>query len=75
MSLPSAVKTDALASVLTPEIETAMLKNTPLARLGDPKDIAYAALFLCSPAAGWISGQRRRRLKIQPVKSKKKRCP
>jgi 7-alpha-hydroxysteroid dehydrogenase len=54
---PGAVKTDALASVLTPEIETAMLKNTPLARLGDPKDIAYAALFLCSPAAGWISGQ------------------
>ena len=54
---PGAVKTDALASVLTPEIETAMLKNTPLARLGDPKDIAYAALFLCSPAAAWISGQ------------------
>jgi len=54
---PGAVKTDALASVLTPEIETAMLSNTRLERLGDPKDIAYAALFLCSPAAGWISGQ------------------
>jgi len=54
---PGAVKTDALASVLTPEIETAMLRNTPLARLGSPKDIAYAALFLCSPAAAWISGQ------------------
>jgi 7-alpha-hydroxysteroid dehydrogenase len=34
-----------------------MLKNTPLARLGEPDDIAYAALFLCSPAANWISGQ------------------
>jgi 7-alpha-hydroxysteroid dehydrogenase len=54
---PGAVKTDALASVLTPEIETAMLKKTPLGRLGDPKDIAYTALFLCSPAASWISGQ------------------
>ncbi|ACB51941.1 short-chain dehydrogenase/reductase SDR [Crocosphaera subtropica ATCC 51142] len=54
---PGAIKTDALASVLTPDIETAMLKHTPLARLGNPKDIAYAALFLCSPAASWISGQ------------------
>jgi 7-alpha-hydroxysteroid dehydrogenase len=34
-----------------------MLKHTPLGRLGKPSDIAYAALFLCSPAASWISGQ------------------
>lgn len=54
---PGAIKTDALATVLTPEVEKAMLKHTPLARLGEPNDIAYAALFLCSPAASWISGQ------------------
>ena len=54
---PGAIRTDALNSVLTPEIETAMLKHTPIARLGEPSDIAYAALFLCSPAAAWISGQ------------------
>jgi 7-alpha-hydroxysteroid dehydrogenase len=54
---PGAVKTDSLATVLTPEIENAMLINTPLKRLGQPEDIAYAALFLCSPAASWISGQ------------------
>lgn len=54
---PGAIKTDALATVLTPEIEKTMLKHTPLERLGEPKDIAYAALFLCSPAASWISGQ------------------
>lgn len=54
---PGAIKTDALATVLTPEIEKAMLKHTPLARLGEPNDIAYAALFLCSPAASWVSGQ------------------
>lgn len=54
---PGAIKTDALASVLTPEIEKAMLKHTPLSRLGEPQDIAYAALFLCSPAASWVSGQ------------------
>lgn len=54
---PGAIKTAAVASVLTPDIEKAMLKHTPLGRLGDAEDIANAALFLCSPAASWISGQ------------------
>lgn len=54
---PGAIKTDALASVLTPDIEKAMLKHTPLGRLGEPSDIAHAALFLCSSASAWISGQ------------------
>ncbi|HIK17952.1 MAG TPA: 7-alpha-hydroxysteroid dehydrogenase [Leptolyngbyaceae cyanobacterium M33_DOE_097] len=54
---PGAIKTDALTTVLNPEIEKAMLKHTPLARLGEPNDIAYAALYLCSPAASWVSGQ------------------
>ena len=54
---PGAIKTDALATVLTPDIEKTMLKHTPLSRLGQPSDIAYAALFLCSPVASWISGQ------------------
>jgi 7-alpha-hydroxysteroid dehydrogenase len=54
---PGAIQTDALARVLTPAIETAMLAHTPIKRLGEPEDIARAALFLCSPAASWISGQ------------------
>ena len=54
---PGAIKTDALAKVLTPEVEKAMLKHTPLGRLGEADDIANAALFLCSPAASWVSGQ------------------
>jgi 7-alpha-hydroxysteroid dehydrogenase len=54
---PGAIRTDALASVLTPEIEQAMLKHTPLGRLGEASDIANAALFFCSPAASWVSGQ------------------
>lgn len=54
---PGAIRTDALASVLTPETETAMLRHTPLARLGEPDDVARAAQFLCSSAASWISGQ------------------
>lgn len=54
---PGAIKTQALASVLTPEIEAAMLKHTPLGRLGEAADIANAVLFLCSPLATWVSGQ------------------
>ena len=54
---PGAIKTDALASVLNPDIEKAMLKHTPLGRLGEAEDIANAALFLCSPASTWVSGQ------------------
>ncbi|AMG31149.1 3-oxoacyl-ACP reductase [Grimontia hollisae] len=54
---PGAIRTAALEKVLTPEIESAMLKHTPLGRLGKTDDIAMAALFLCSPAAAWVSGQ------------------
>ncbi|HQR43106.1 MAG TPA: 7-alpha-hydroxysteroid dehydrogenase [Gemmatales bacterium] len=54
---PGAIRTAALNSVLTPEIEKTMLKNTPLARLGEGTDIAAAALFLAAPASSWISGQ------------------
>ena len=54
---PGAIRTQALATVLTPEIEAAMLKHTPLGRLGEADDIANAALFLCAPASAWVSGQ------------------
>ena len=54
---PGATRTHALEKVLTPEIEATMLEHTPLKRLGEPADMANAALFLCSPAAAWISGQ------------------
>lgn len=54
---PGATRTDALKSVLNDEIEKAMLTHTPINRLGEPEDMANAALFLCSPAASWVSGQ------------------
>lgn len=54
---PGAIKTDALASVLTPEMEELMLKNTPLNRLGLPEDIAGAVLYFCAPVSQWVSGQ------------------
>ena len=54
---PGATRTDALKSVLTHATEAKMLEHTPIQRLGEPQDMANAALFLCSPAASWISGQ------------------
>ncbi len=54
---PGATRTDALESVLNDEIEGKMLEHTPINRLGEPQDMANAALFLCAPAASWISGQ------------------
>ena len=54
---PGAIRTAALQSVLTPNIEKAMLEHTPLGRLGDGRDIAAAALFLVAPASSWVSGQ------------------
>jgi 7-alpha-hydroxysteroid dehydrogenase len=54
---PGAIRTAALATVLTPEVEKTMLKHTPLARLGEGTDVAAAALYLVAPASAWVSGQ------------------
>lgn len=54
---PGATRTDALESVLNDDMLKTMLMHTPIQRLGEPQDIANAALFLCSPAASWVSGQ------------------
>lgn len=54
---PGATRTAALESVLNDEIEKTMLMHTPIHRLGEPADMANAALFLCSPASAWVSGQ------------------
>jgi NAD(P)-dependent dehydrogenase (short-subunit alcohol dehydrogenase family) len=36
---------------------SALGEALPLGRVGDPDDIANAALFLASDAAAWITGQ------------------
>ena len=54
---PGAIRTDALQTVLTPEIEKRMLAHTPLTRLGEPEDIAGAVLYFAAPISNWVSGQ------------------
>lgn len=54
---PGAIRTAALETVITPEIEKTMLAHTPLQRLGEAEDIANAVLFFASPMSSWVSGQ------------------
>lgn len=54
---PGATRTNALLSVLTPELQERMLLHTPIKRLGEVDDIAQAVLFFASPASSWVSGQ------------------
>ncbi|MEU9824954.1 SDR family oxidoreductase [Micromonospora chersina] len=42
---------------MTAEIKAAVLRSTPLGRLGRPQDCANLVAFLCSPEGGWINGQ------------------
>lgn len=39
-----------------PERSRTILERTPMGRWGQPHDVASAALFLCSPAAAFITG-------------------
>lgn len=46
-----------MTDALKEEVRQAMLERIPLARLGQPQDVANAVLFLASPAAAYITGQ------------------
>jgi NAD(P)-dependent dehydrogenase (short-subunit alcohol dehydrogenase family) len=53
---PGLVKTD-FARALWERGEERIAARLPLRRLGEPDDIANAALFLASDAASWLTGQ------------------
>ena len=52
-----AVDTSALRPFLTDEIRMQMEAMTPMRRIGSAEDVALAALWLCSPAGGWVTGK------------------
>ncbi len=49
-------KTEALNTVLTPQIEKDMVDLTPMNRLGEVEDISACALYLASPASAYLTG-------------------
>jgi 7-alpha-hydroxysteroid dehydrogenase len=52
------VATSALEVVLeSDELRTQMIEGTPLKRLGEPDDIALAALYLVSSAGSFVTGK------------------
>jgi 3-oxoacyl-[acyl-carrier protein] reductase len=53
---PGFIDTD-MTKALTEEQRAAMLGGVPLARLGQPEDIAAAVLFLASPGASYVTGE------------------
>jgi 3-oxoacyl-[acyl-carrier protein] reductase len=53
---PGFIETD-MTAVLTQEMKDQLLQRIPLRSLGQPGDIAEAALFLASPGARYITGQ------------------
>jgi NAD(P)-dependent dehydrogenase (short-subunit alcohol dehydrogenase family) len=53
---PGLVKTH-LAKALWEGNEEAIGKFTPLGRLGEPEDIASAAVFLAGDTSSWLTGQ------------------
>jgi 7-alpha-hydroxysteroid dehydrogenase len=55
---PGSIVTSALDVVASnDELRRTMEKATPLRRLGDPIDIAAAAVYLASPASGYLTGK------------------
>lgn len=46
-----------MTEVLSPQVKETILTKIPLSRIGQPRDIAHAALFLASDHANYVTGQ------------------
>lgn len=53
---PGYIATD-MTAVLPDQVKAAMIERVPLKRMGEPKDVANAALFFASDESTYITGQ------------------
>ena len=53
---PGVIST-AMAETIPESVRVEMLKNVPLNRFGETREVAEVALFLCSPLASYVTGQ------------------
>jgi 7-alpha-hydroxysteroid dehydrogenase len=51
------ILTEALSNFMNDDLERQMLARTPMDRLGKVEDISACALYLASPAAGYVTGE------------------
>jgi len=56
---PGGVETEGThtAGIVGSDFQKQMVAQTPLGRFGQPDDIAPVAVFLASPASGWLTGE------------------
>lgn len=54
---PGLTDTRMLGEAMPDDMRAALAERIPLGRLGQPEDIAAAVGFLCSPDAGYVTGQ------------------
>ncbi|MFS8201422.1 SDR family NAD(P)-dependent oxidoreductase [Streptomyces sp. CWNU-52B] len=57
---PGGVETEGIhaAGFIGSDAETDMVERTPLGRIGQPEDLARAAVFFASDDAAWVTGER-----------------
>jgi citronellol/citronellal dehydrogenase len=53
---PGPIQTEGFKQTYDPAIDT-LCEGIPIARFGSPEEVAYATVFLASPAASWIAGE------------------
>lgn len=54
---PGPIRTAALENAAPAAMLEKMAENTPLKRIGEPEDIAAAALYFATPASSWVTGK------------------